>query len=355
MNKPLKIALVAATIFLVLCGVGVWYVSAAINPAQLTKILSSTVKSSTGRDLTIAGPVSLNIFPSIGVSADQVSLSNADWATDKQIFTLKHIEMSIKLMPLLTGNVEISGIKIVGLDSHLQTNKAGEGNWVMTGFVDMISQPTVGATNNSNSANNTSKASADNSGSSSNPFVAIETLDITDARITYQDDKSTPTEILFPKFSLDRNGSKTDVLIEARYANYKLGIKGKMDVLRDAVINWDQKPVKMTIDLVATVNEKAMAITGVINKAPQALPQFDIALNSKSFSLLPLAGSATAVAGSGSAKGSVKQEQGRYFFSDDSLPFTMLPEADGKVSLNIAELLIPHQAPFINVLSLIHI
>jgi uncharacterized protein involved in outer membrane biogenesis len=349
MNKSLKIALVVATIFLVLFGVGVWYVSAAINPAQLTKILSSTVKSSTGRDLTIAGPVSLNFFPSIGVSADQVSLSNADWATDKQMFTLKHIEMNIKLMPLLKGDIEISGIKIVGLDSHLQTNKAGDGNWVMTGFVDMISQPTVGATNNTNSANNTSKASADNSISSSNPFVAIETLDITDARITYQDDKSAATEILFPKFVLDRNGSKTDVLVEARYANYKLGVKGKMDVLRDAVINWDQKPVKMAIDLVATINDKAMAITGVINKAPQTLPQFDIALNSKSFSLLPLAGSAAAVAVSGSAnKGSVKQEQSKYFFSDEPLPFTMLPEADGKISLNIAELLIPHQAPFIN-------
>jgi uncharacterized protein involved in outer membrane biogenesis len=307
------------------------------------------VKSSTGRDLTITGPVSLNIFPSIGVSADQVSLSNAVWATDKQMFTLKHIEMSIKLMPLLKGSVEISGMKIVGLDSHLQTNKAGDGNWVMTGFVDMISQPTVGVTSNTNSANNTSKASADTSGASSNPFVAIEMVDITDARITYQDDKSAPTELLFPKFLLERNGSKTDVLIEAQYANNKIGLKGKVDWLRQAVIDWNVKPVKMDIDLLATVNERTLDIKGVVNKTPQALPQFDIALNSKSFSLLPLAGSAAAVAGSGSShKESVKQEQGRYFFSDDSLPFTMLPEADGKISLNIAELVIPHQAPFIN-------
>jgi len=350
MNKPLKIILIIASVSLALLGVGIWYLSSAINPAQLTKILSSTVKSSTGRDLTITGPVSLNIFPSIGVSADQVSLSNAVWATDKQMFTLKHIEMSIKLMPLLKGSVEISGMKIVGLDSHLQTNKAGDGNWVMTGFVDMISQPTVGVTSNTNSANNTSKASTDTSGASSNPFVAIEMVDITDARITYQDDKSTPTELLFPKFLLERNGSKTDVLIEAQYANNKIGLKGKVDWLRQAVIDWNVKPVKMDIDLLATVNEKTLDIKGVVNKAPQALPQFDIALNSKSFSLLPLAGSAAVVAGSGSAnKGSVKQEQGRYFFSDDSLPFTMLPEADGKVSLNIAELVIPHQAPFINV------
>ena len=158
MNKSLKIVLIIAFVSLVLFGVGIWYLSSAINTAQLTKILSSTVKSSTDRDLVISGPVSLKLFPSISVTADQVSLSNAAWATDKQMFTLKHIEMSIKLMPLLKGSVEISGMKIVGLDSHLQTNKAGDGNWVMTGFADMISQPTVGTTNNTNSLNNASKA-----------------------------------------------------------------------------------------------------------------------------------------------------------------------------------------------------
>ena len=352
MHKSIKPILVGVTIFLSLVGLGVWYAASAINPAQLTKLLSSTVKESTGRDLTIAGPVSLKIFPSIGVSADQVSLSNAAWASDKQMFTLQHIEMGIKLMPLLKGNVEISSLKIAGLDSHLQTNKAGEGNWVMTGFVDMISQPTVSAPSDANRTSNlgkVGKTSADSSAAGSNPFVAIESMDIADARITYQDDKSAPTELLFPKFSLERNGSKTDVLVEAQYANNKLGIKGKVSQLRQAAIDWNEKPVKMDIDLVATVNGKTLDIKGLINKAPQALPQFDIALNSKSFSFVSLAGSSAVMAGSGASNpSSTQHEQGKYFFSDEQLPFAMLPEADGKISFNIAELIIPHQAPLIN-------
>ena len=338
MHKSLKIIILVVSIFLALSGAAVWYVSSAINPAQLTKILSSTAKSATGRDLVISGPVSLKLFPSISVTADQVSFSNAPWASDKQMFTLKHIEMDIRLLPLIKGDVEISRMRLVGLDAHLQTNNAGEVNWGTTALVAIVSDPSVGGA---------SKEAGNASDSDSNPFMTIETLDISDSRISYQEDKSAPSELLLPKLILDRNGSKTDVLMEAKYAKNTLGLKGQISWIRQAVIDWNEKPVKIDIDLVATVNEKTLDIKGVLNKNPQALPQFDIGLSSKSFNFLPLAGSAALAAGE-SKKNSAGGEQGKYFFSDKPLPFTMLPEADGKISLNIAELVIPHQAPFIN-------
>lgn len=351
MSKSFKPVFIGITFFLVLCGLGVWYATSAINPAKLTKLLSAAVKQSTGRDLTISGPVGLKFFPSLGVTADQVSLSNASWASDSQMFALKHIELNIKFLPLIKGSVEIDSLKITGLDAHLQTNKAGDGNWLMSGFASMISQPTVSQpTANQPTVDTAGKESGNSSASESNPFVAIEALDVTDARISYQDDKNPATVFLLPKLMLARNGSKTDVLIEAQYANYKMSLKGKIDWLRQAVIDWNQKPVKMEIDLVTTLNGKTLDITGIINKAPQALPQFNIALNSKSFDLLPLAGS-TALAGSSGGSNSaapVKNPSGKYLFSDDPLPLGLLPEADGKISLNIAELVIPYQAPLIN-------
>ena len=175
MHKSLKIIILVVSIFLALSGAAVWYVSSAINPAQLTKILSSTVKSTTGRDLVISGPVSLKLFPSISVTADQVSFSNAPWASDKQMFTLKHVEMDIRLLPLIKGDVEISRIKLAGLDAHLQTNSAGEVNWGTTALVAIVSQPTV---------DGASKEGSNSSDSDSNPFMTIETLDISDSRIS---------------------------------------------------------------------------------------------------------------------------------------------------------------------------
>jgi uncharacterized protein involved in outer membrane biogenesis len=77
MTKTLKIILITFAAILALGALGAWYAASSINPTQLTQLLSSAVKDATGRDLKIAGPVSLKIFPSIGVKAEQVTLSNA--------------------------------------------------------------------------------------------------------------------------------------------------------------------------------------------------------------------------------------------------------------------------------------
>ena len=127
MNKPLKIFLIALVGCLAMAGLGAWYAASFINPTQLTKLLSSTVKDSTGRDLTISGPVSLSLFPGISVRAEQVSLSNASWASNPNLLTLKQIELDIRLLPLLKGSVEISRIGLQGLELNLQTNKAEKG------------------------------------------------------------------------------------------------------------------------------------------------------------------------------------------------------------------------------------
>ena len=91
MNKKLKIALAAFVVITSLLGLGAWYAISSVNPAQLTQLLSSSVKEATGRDLKIAGPVRLSIFPSIGVYAEDVSLSNAAWASEPDMVFLKRL------------------------------------------------------------------------------------------------------------------------------------------------------------------------------------------------------------------------------------------------------------------------
>ena len=137
--------------------------------------------------------------------------------------------------------------------------------------------------------------------------------------------------------------------MDMKYANYTLGLTGKTSLLRNAFRDWNLSPVKVNLDLDLTLNGKSLAITGVIDKQPQKLPQFQIDLNSKSFDLAPLAGSAL-VAGSAGKSSAVAppKAQGKYFFSDEALPFNLLPIADGSININIAELGIPDQAPFTN-------
>jgi uncharacterized protein involved in outer membrane biogenesis len=305
-----------------------------VNPAQVTKLLSSSVKEATGRELKITGPISLSIFPSISVKAEQLALSNASWASNPDMLTFKQVELDIRLWPLLKGSVEISKIGVLGLEANLQTNKAGEGNWNLTA--------PVLATNNLASQTTTDS-------SSSSPLVSFQTLDIVDARINYQDDNQAAKSLKIPKLNLDAKDGKSTILMDLQYPNYTLNLKGKTGSLRIAYFAWDQSPVKTDLDLLLTLNGKSLAISGEIDKKPHVLPQFTINLNSKSFDLAPLAGSA-AIAGSAGKSHSTPSHkpQGKYFFSDEALPFDLLPLADGLININIAELGVPDQAPFTN-------
>ena len=338
MSKTLKTILFILSAVLILGGLGAWYAASSINPARLTQLLSSTVKDATGRELKITGPVSLSIFPSIAVKAEQVSLSNAAWASDSQMLSLKRVELEVKLSPLFTGNVEIDSINLVGLEAHLQTNKAGQSNWDLT-------PPVSSANLKSSPGGKSSQATSDDSS-----FVAIQNVHISDARITYQDGSGPIKVIEVPKLSLTGEGGKTTILLDLQYADYKLGLKGKMGSLRQAIIDWDQSPVKTNLDFTLTLNGKSLDITGKVDKAPKVLPQFDIKLESKSFDLLPLPVAPVASsAGKPAAAAKLASSQSKYFFSDDPLPFDLLPNANGKVALDITQLGVPDQTPFRNV------
>jgi uncharacterized protein involved in outer membrane biogenesis len=332
MSKTLKIILITFSAVLALAGLGAWYAASSINPAQLTQLLSSAVKDSTGRDLTIAGPVSLKIFPSIGVKAEQVTLSNAPWASHSQMLALKHLELEVKLFPLFLGRVEMSSIHLAGLDAHLETNKSGQSNWNLS--------PPLTSVNSKSTASSTPQTSSDDS-----TFVAIEAIRISDARITYQDGNSPVKLIEIPKLSVMAAGSKTAILLDLQYANYKLGLKGKMGSLREIIVDWDQNPVKTNLDLTLTLNGKSLDITGKINKEPRVLPQFDVKLESRAFDLAPIAAASLVSSAEQSRVSKSIDSQSKYFFSDDPLPFELLPNANGSITLNINQLIMPNQTP----------
>jgi hypothetical protein len=124
-------------------------------------------------------------------------------------------------------------------------------------------------------------------------------------------------------------------------------MKGKTGNLHDALDDWNISPVKLQVDLDLTVNGKVLDIEGQIDKKPKSLPTFDLHLSSKSFELGPLAGSA-ALASSGSkqiASGNSNKVQSKFVFGEDALPFDLLPQANGRLAINIDELSFPGHVP----------
>ena len=337
MHKNLKLFLLVFLALLVLAMGGTWYAISTINPAQLTQLLSSSVKAATGRDLKIAGPVSLTIFPSIGVKAEDVSLSNASWALGSDMIQLKQIDIGIRLLPLLSKRIEISRINLNGLDAHLQSNAEGQSNWVLAA---PLAQG-VAANTNTDKSESAAPSNGDDS------FVSIENVSITDARISYQDGSGLQNIFEVQHLSLSGGGDKTAIQLDMKHANDSLGVSGKVTSVRKILNSWNASPLKVNIDLDITLNGKSLLVRGDVHKTPQQLVSFDITLKSKSFDLTSLvAGSALAVSdGKIPRTASKLKGQSKYFFNEDHLPFNLLPMANGKVKVDIAQLGLPDQEP----------
>ena len=337
MHKNLKLFLLVFLALLVLAMGGTWYAISTINPAQLTQLLSSSVKAATGRDLKIAGPVSLTIFPSIGVKAEDVSLSNASWALGSDMIQLKQIDIGIRLLPLLSKRIEISRINLNGLDAHLQSNAEGQSNWVLAA---PLAQG-VAANTNTDKSESAAPSNGDDS------FVSIENVSITDARISYQDGSVLQNIFEVQHLSLSGGGDKTAIQLDMKHANDSLGVSGKVTSVRKILNSWNASPLKVNIDLDITLNGKSLLVRGDVHKTPQQLVRFDIALKSKSFDLTSLVAGSALAASDGKIPHAASKLKGKskYFFNEDYLPFDLLPMANGKVNVDIAQLGLPDQEP----------
>ncbi len=91
--------------------------------------ITGAVHDATGRDLAINGGLSLSVFPTLAVSARDVSFSNAPWAASRAMARLDRIDFRLRLLPLLSGRVEIASFVLEGPQIYLETDKQGHGNW----------------------------------------------------------------------------------------------------------------------------------------------------------------------------------------------------------------------------------
>jgi AsmA protein len=100
-----------------------------IPTSAIRERVIAAVKESTGRDLAINGDVAASLVPTLGVSAQDVTLSNAPWAGSQPMLRLGRLDVRLKLQPLLSGRVEVDSFVLDNPDITLQTNKQGHGNW----------------------------------------------------------------------------------------------------------------------------------------------------------------------------------------------------------------------------------
>ena len=95
--------------------------------------LEAQIERSTGRALTIVGPVEFSILPNLALEAENVRFANPPGAADADMASLEELQVQLKLWPLLRGAVEVDRFVLVKPVIHLEVDQQGRPNWQLGG------------------------------------------------------------------------------------------------------------------------------------------------------------------------------------------------------------------------------
>ena len=150
MKTTLKIVGILVVVLLVVIVGGILALPQILSTDYAKSKITEVIEQKTGRKLTIAGDTSFKLYPNIGVSLDDISLSNPPRMKGDPLVKMAALRASLKLVPLFKGKVEVADITLIKPRFILLVDKKGNRNW------DFNAATTGSNENSENKASNSS-------------------------------------------------------------------------------------------------------------------------------------------------------------------------------------------------------
>lgn len=168
--------LIGLIVFLVLLiAAAVVVLPMVIDPNDYKPQIVATAKEKLGRDLAIEQDLSLSVFPWLGIETGGVRVGNAAGFSDQPFAEIDQLGIKVKLMPLLSRQVEVDTLVLKGLRLNLEKDAKGKTNWD-----DLAAAEEPGQDEKT--------ARADPSTDASTPIsLSIQGIQVEDARIAWDD------------------------------------------------------------------------------------------------------------------------------------------------------------------------
>ena len=100
-----------------------------VDMDSLKPRIEKIAADATGRPLKLGGDISLSLFPWAGIRLTDVSLGNpAGFSTDT-FASFSKFDVQVKLLPLLSRDIQVKHLVLKGLRLTLEKNKKGDVNW----------------------------------------------------------------------------------------------------------------------------------------------------------------------------------------------------------------------------------
>lgn len=291
-----KLLLILGVFVLVVVG-AIVAVPYLIPSETIKSQLTTQVESATGRKLSIDGDLNLSILPNVAVKLGDVHFANRPGSDVEDMVSLDEVRVVLKVLPLLSGTVEVSEFVLIEPDIHLEVDADGKPNWEMAGAGE-AAPATSGDEEGENS---------EGEGSSSLPISELKLGDIRldNGRLTFVDhaagteekveainvtlgleDINSPLQMLG---SLDYKGetveldlglNKPSAVLDGDQSAFKLGIKSELVQLGFAgdLKNQGSPSTAGNIDLsVPSIRKLVAWLAEPIDFAGEGLEQLTIA------------------------------------------------------------------------------
>lgn len=128
MLKVLKYIFVSLVCLVLLVGIGGYIAIKSIDFNRYKNIVEEKVVEATGRAFNI-GDVQIKASLTPTVELKDVTLANADWASEKLMARIGAIDVGVAILPLIKGSYVVNKFVIKNAEINLEEKEDGRANW----------------------------------------------------------------------------------------------------------------------------------------------------------------------------------------------------------------------------------
>jgi AsmA protein len=275
MKKAIKWVLIIGGSLVALVLLSLLIVPQFVDVQQYKPEIEKRVSEATGRPFTLGGDLGLSLFPWVGLSFSDLHLGNPPGFKEKDLVAVKSFEVRVKLIPLLSRDIQVKRFILEGPRIVLERRKDGRGNW------EGMGKPSGEV---SDKAPEEKKGAPESESGRGLPIksLAVSEFAIRDGSVLWIDHVNgerreiSDLTLRLEDVSLDR---PIELALSVRLEGKPLSLKGKVGPV-------GKEPGKGTIPLdlaVQALKQVEMSLKGKIVD-PLERPQFDFALEVSPFS-----------------------------------------------------------------------
>lgn len=127
MNKLLRISLIVIGLIVAVIIAGYFTIKTFLTPDTIQNIAEKAISESIHRPVEI-GKVGLMIGLKVGITIDDISLSNVRGFSSGHMMQIDKTTLNLKLLPLLRRQIVIAGVDLSGVKINVERNKKGRLN-----------------------------------------------------------------------------------------------------------------------------------------------------------------------------------------------------------------------------------